>query len=79
MNHFGFPILELFNLSTIKGYKVIEAEIEPHVEPNISKEVMNANSVFYNSLVMDLTSNLGNCQKDMDFLELIEAAATAVG
>ena len=27
MNHFGFPILDLFNLSTTDGYKVIEAEI----------------------------------------------------
>ena len=40
---------------------------------------MNANSVFYNSLIMDLTTNPGNCQKDMDFLEYIEAGATAVG
>jgi hypothetical protein len=79
MNHFGFPVTELFNLSTIDGYKVIEGKIMPHVEPNISNQVNDINSVFYNELIMDLTNNKGNCQTDMDFLVYIEAGATAIG
>jgi len=39
---------------------------------------MDVNSVFYNSLIMDM-ANLGNCDTDMTFLEYIEAAATSIG
>lgn len=78
MNHFGFPVTELFNLSTIDGYKVAEGEIKPHVFPNISNQVTDVNSVYYNELIMD-SNNFGNCQQDLEYLKYVEAAATAIG
>lgn len=65
MNHFGFPVLSLFGLSTIEGYKVKEGKIKAHVDKGndeIGTKVKSSSSVFYNSLVME---NLDDCRKDL--------------